>query len=314
MTKASVSIVIVNWNSGLQLADCIESIRSHASGLVTDVIVVDNASTDTSLSLLPENMAELKVIRNEANRGFGAACNQGAARACGTYLLFLNPDTLLYSRSLIDSVAFMDQRDNENVGVSGIALVDGRNVRSRSCSRFPTLPLIMNEMTGFAHLWPTRFLLRHMRDWDHATSCDVDHVIGAFYLIREPLFRSLGGFDERFFVYLEDLDLSLRVRQSGFRIHYLAEIVAYHAGGGTSEQIKGKRLAYSLTSRIQYVFKHFSASAFLLILLSSVTLEPLSRCVMSIKETSVARLRETIEGCGRYFMSLFRLTTWKAVK
>ncbi len=314
MIKANVSIVIVNWNAGKQLVDCIESIRTHATGLVTDVIVVDNASTDNSLSLLPEDMAELKVIRNSTNRGFGAACNQGANMACGDYLLFLNPDTRLHAHSLIDSVAFMDQSGNEDVGVSGIALVDGRNVRSRSCSRFPTFSLIMNEMTGFAHLWPSRFLLRHMRDWDHATSCDVDHVIGAFYLIRQPLFRSLGGFDERFFVYLEDLDLSLRVRQSGFRIHYLAEIIAYHAGGGTSEQIKGKRLAYSLTSRIQYIFKHFPAPEFLVILLSSITLEPLSRLVLSIKEISVARLWETIEGCGRYTMSLFRPATWKAVK
>ena len=100
-----------------------------------------------------------------------------------------------------------------------------------------------------------------MREWNHEESREVDQVMGAFFLVRQKLFEEWGGFDERFFVYLEDVDFSSRARRVGWRSFYMAGVKAYHKGGGTSEQIKSTRLFYSLRSRILYSYKHFSCAS-----------------------------------------------------
>ena len=130
----------------------------------------------------------------------------------------------------------------------------------------------------------------------------VDHVIGAFYLIRRPLFEQLGGFDERFFVYLEDLDLSARVHRAGHGIAYLAEAVGLHHGGGTSEQVKPQRLAYALESRIVYAFKHFTTISALAVAIVTLGIEPFPRLLRAIRRRSLTDARET----GRGFMLLWR--------
>ncbi len=100
-----------------------------------------------------------------------------------------------------------------------------------------------------------------MLDWDHRQNREVDHAMGSFFLVRNILFKKLQGFDERYFVYLEDLDFSLRAKQAGFVSYYFTDAAAYHKGGGTSEQIKARRLFYSLHSRILYWYKHFNWAA-----------------------------------------------------
>jgi GT2 family glycosyltransferase len=114
----------------------------------------------------------------------------------------------------------------------------------------------------------------HRSEWEHDKTATVDHVIGAFYLIRRSLFDSLGGFDERFFVYLEDLDFSLRAYQAGWRSVYLTGVQAFHAGGGTSAQVMATRLFYSLRSRLFYGFKHFSVYRAWGLLFITLALEP----------------------------------------
>ena len=120
-----------------------------------------------------------------------------------------------------------------------------------------------------------------MSDWAHDETCTVDHVIGAFYVIRRSLFESLEGFDERFFVYLEDLDLSLRARQAGWRSVYLTDAQAFHAGGGTSAQDKSARLFYALRSRLLYGFKHFSPAAAWGLLIITIAAEPWIRLIFA---------------------------------
>lgn len=270
-----LSIVIVNWNAGRQLHNCIESI-GHAiqDGFVlSEVVVVDNGSIDNSLAGINQLGVPVRMIRNEENRGFAAACNQGAA-GTGDYLLFLNPDTLLFANSLVVPLIFMQAPGNEDVGVVGIQLRDDKNRIALSCARFPTPRIFAAQALGANRLPGLRHLNTHMSDWTHDETRTVDHVIGAFYLIRRSLFESLGGFDERFFVYLEDLDLSLRARQAGWRSVYLSGVQAFHAGGGTSEQAKSARLFYALRSRLLYGFKHFSPAAAWGLLIITLAVEP----------------------------------------
>ena len=305
----SLDIIVVNWNAGDQLRRCLGTVNERGGGFrLRRVVVVDNASTDGSadgLDLLST------VITNAENRGFGAACNQGADGSDADYLLFLNPDTILEADSLSRPIEWMERAANADVGVCGIRLVDDDGVTCRNCTRLPTPAHFASQMLGLSRLFPRRFPTHFMEEWDHAESRDVDHVMGAFYLIRGNLFRRLGGFDERFFVYLEDLDLSLRVRRSGSRIHYLADARAYHRGGGTSEQVKAKRLFYSLRSRILYGFKHFRWTAAVALMAGTLLLEPWPRLVLAAFRRSPSAAKETIGG----FAALWReWPPWKAVR
>jgi|SRR5450759_381047 GT2 family glycosyltransferase len=272
-----LSIIIVNWNASALLAEVVASLAQYHYGLVSSVIIVDNASTDDSLAQVEalQNLPfQLEIVRNTDNRGFGAACNQGAMLDASEYLLFLNPDTRLFENTLSVPIAFMQDRMNQDVGIVGIQLLDEQNRIARSCARFPTLGIFTAQALGVNRLPGLRHLNTHMVDWAHDETRTVDHVIGAYYLMRRSLFNSLGGFDERFFVYLEDLDLSLRARQAGWRSVYLTGVQAFHVGGGTSAQVKAARLFYSLRSRLLYGFKHFSVAKAWGLLFITLAVEP----------------------------------------
>jgi len=283
--NGAVAIIIVNWNAGRQLADVISSIKINHAGLVASVIVVDNASTDHSLELLDAQAGclpfPLHVIRNSENRGFAAACNQGAVQAESGYLLFLNPDTRLFEDSLTVPLAFMQWPENAKVGICGIQLVDETGQVAHSCARFPSMGRFAAQALGLSKLPWLRSWNTHMAEWDHATTREVDQLMGAFFLVRSDLFRALNGFDERFFVYFEEVDFSYRARQAGYCSVYLADAQAFHVDGGTSWQVKAARLFYSLRSRLLYGFKNSSHSRAILLVAITMLIEPVSRTVFS---------------------------------
>lgn len=293
---ADLDIIIVNWNSGIQLRDCLLSIREHGADQVRQVVVVDNASVDHSLNAIEcvAHPVPTRVIHNTENKGFARACNQGAELSQSKYLLFLNPDARLLNSSLSAPLAFLNQKEHSNVGICGIQLIDENGHVSRTCARYPSVGMFAVQALGLSKLSRLKSLSHHMDEWDHGSTCEVDHVIGAFYWIRRSLFESLGGFDERFFVYLEDLDLSLRARQAGWKSVFLAEAQAFHAGGGTSEQVKALRLFYSLRSRLQYGFKHFSYGQVFLLLGVTLLIEPVSRAIFSLARGGIEDLRNTL--------------------
>lgn len=295
-----IEIVLVNWNSGFQLADVISSVMLYHADLVKSVIIVDNASTDDSIARVEEHASglpfRLQVIRNAENRGFGAACNQGAALASADFVLFLNPDTRLFSGSLTTPEKFLHQPENADVGIVGIQLVDEYGHISRSCARFPSAIRFVAHAVGLDRFYPR--LGHFMAEWDHAQTRQVDQLIGAFFLVRRSLFEALHGFDERFFVYFEEVDFSYRAFQSGLRSVYLADAQAFHAGGGTSNQVKARRLFYSLRSRLLYAFKHFSWMGAFAVLLATLLVEPLSRSALALLRRSWAGLKETWAAYG----------------
>ena len=296
LMAASLDTVIVNWNSGGQLRRCLASIQAANCEKfeLTRVVVVDNASCDGSANELDGGILPLTLIRNTENRGFAAACNCGAKTSQADYLLFLNPDVCLLSASLIEPVAFMEKPENAKVGICGIQLLDEQGQISRTCSGFPTAFTHFSQMLGFDRLFPKLFPGHLLKRSDHGPSKDVNHVMGAFFLIRRALFESLQGFDERFFVYLEDLDLSFRVFEAGWQSYYLATARAYHKGGGCSEQVKAARLFYSLRSRILYSYKHFGWAAATGLLTGTLLVEPFSRLAWAAWRESMQEIRETL--------------------
>lgn len=298
-----LSIVIVNWNSGNQLKDCLSSIKAQDYQQL-NVIVVDNASSDKSLIEIETLGIPVSVIRNPSNLGFASACNQGARITSSPYLLFLNPDTRLFADSISRPLEFMEDDANQKVGICGIQLIDNQGEVARSCARFPSSVNFCIQAIGLNKLpWFQRFSL-HMVDWDHARSKKVDHVIGAYFLVRRSLYDQLKGFDQRFFVYLEDLDFSRRANMLGYDSIYLADIQAFHAGGGTSKQVKAKRLFYALRSRLLYAFKHFSVPAASMVLLLTLFVEPFSRIVFSLFFGERKDFIHTLQGYGLLIKNL----------
>ena len=182
------------------------------------------------------------------------------------------------------------------IGIIGVQLLDNSGNVARTCSRFPTLVTFFSQILGLNHIFPGYFPSHFMKEWDHRESREVDQVMGAFFLIRRSLFQRLGGFDERFFVYFEDLDLSYRAWKSGWKSFYLADAQAYHKGGGTTRQIKDRRLFYSLRSRILYSYKHFGWWSATAVTLMTLIVEPFTRLAWATVRCSGTEIVNTLKG------------------
>jgi len=292
---AQVDIVIVNWNAGRQLADCVKSIRTFGHS-VGSIILVDNASTDDSLAGLSVQDLPLIIIRNHENRGFATACNQGAAVASSDYLLFLNADTRLFENSLVEPLAFMGQAENAHIGICGIKLIDESGNACLSYAKFPSLRNFALQAVGINMI----FRSRSMGDDGVVSEAGgvrvVDQVIGAFFVVRRSVFEQLGGFDERFFVYFEEVDFALRARKNGWASVCLTGVQCIHIGGGSSRQVKDLRLFYSLRSRVLYGFKHFSLLSAITLFLVTLWPELLGRSVFALARGSWQDFGHVVRG------------------
>ncbi len=276
----SLDIVIVNWNTGDLLRECLASIRNAVvpyGWKLASIVVVDNASADGSQLNLTDNGLPLVVIQNRVNRGFAAACNQGAAGLRGDYLLLLNPDTRLFGNSLSVPLLWMDMAENARTGIVSIPLEDESGRVGCTCARFPRFRHFLAQALGVDRVWPATGHL--MREWSHGDTRNVDQVIGAYFLVRRALWDALGGLDERFFVYFEEVDFSLRASKAGYASTFLADARAFHLGGGASSRVKAMRLFYMLRSRLQYASKNYSFAERALTTALTFVLEPLARSV-----------------------------------
>lgn len=273
------------------MSDCVSSILENDGGVVSSVVVMDNGSTDGSETAV-EAMPLVDLVRAGENLGFGKACNLGARRGAAEYILFLNPDTRLFPATLRDSHVFMESDAAQGIGICGVQMVEDDGTVSRSCARFPSARTIFFRATGLDRIFPP--LGNRMYEWDHSDSRRVDQVIGAYFLMRRSLFEAQGGFDERFFVYFEEVDLAYRCAEAGWQSWYLATAQAYHAGGGASAQAKAHRLFYGLRSRLQYSAKHFSIGGRLGVQIATWLLEPFVRSARAVVHADFKGLGEIV--------------------
>lgn len=304
MDAPSVSVIVVNWNSGRHLRECVESLRRlrQVGHCLKDVVVVDNASTDGSLEGLESTWSRLQVVRNRENAGFAKACNQGADATEADYLLFLNPDVRLSPDSLGAAVAAAEEPQDCRVGIVGIRQTDERGVTATTCSRHPTPSMFIAKATGLSRVWPLPGWSQYMTDFDHGTTRYVDQVMGSFFLVRSEVFRALEGFDERFFVYFEEVDFSVRAKKAGFHTLFVAGAVAIHVGGASSSTVPALRLCYSIRSRLRYADKHFSKPMSRAVRWTALYLEFIVREFASVLRFDWAAARSTFRG----YMMLWR--------
>jgi GT2 family glycosyltransferase len=302
----SVDIIVVNRNSGPLLKECLESIVSARWDAVDlrSVTVVDDLSRDKSWEGIESLPLPLTLIKNQTYIGYGASCNRGVASSQADYLLFLNADARLFQETVETSVAFMESDTNSRVGICGVQLLDETNAVSRSCARFPRARDFIGKSFGLEKVLHRYLRGMFMTDWDHGDTREVDHVMGAYALIRRGLFEELGGFDERFFVYLEDLDLSLRAAERDWHTVYLAEAQAYHMGGGTSKQVPATSLFYALRARIQYANKHFGRLSATAVIGSALLIEPLTRIAWAATRGSLSDAVNTVSAAARLVSDL----------
>ena len=188
----------------------------------------------------------------------------------------------------------MEDPAHSSTGILGVQLRGDDGRVTRSCARFPKPHHLVFRAMGLDRIVPGLVPRHFMTEWDHGTNCIVDQVPGAFYLVRRSLFDQLAGFDDRFFVYYEDLDFALRAKRVGARCEYLADVFAYHTGQGTSSKVVEQRLVYSSVSKIQYSFKHFGAFWGCLVLAATLTCEPFARTIWAVGRGQWAELRSTL--------------------
>jgi hypothetical protein len=304
-----LDIITVNWNSKAQLEACLDAVAASSKSAfrLGTYFVVDNASSDQSLEAAKHSDLPIQIIHNSENLGFGAACNQAFARTQADMVLLLNPDTRIAPDSLDQAVACLLQPERSSTGILGIQLADDAGQVNRSCARFPGARHLFAQLTGLDQVAPRLFPGIFRREWDHRDSREVDHVMGSFYLVRRALLERLQGFDERFFMYLEDLDFSLRAAQAGWGSFYLAEARALHHFGGASQQIKAIRLYYYLASRVRYANKHLGRPSAWLHLAATMLVEPVARIVQVVFQSAPGR-RQRLRELARAFGML-----WKAL-
>jgi GT2 family glycosyltransferase len=290
-----VDVIVVNWNARQQLLSCIESVQRNGDGWIGQTVVWDNGSTDGSVGTIV-GIPNVTIAGHGENLGFGKACNMGAKLTSCKYLLFLNPDATIGKETLPIALAYMEHPDHHQVGICGAQLLDAAGSISRSCARFPSPLSFAAHSLGIDKFFKRTGHL--MMEWDHTNTAKVDHVIGAFFLVRRAVFEALGGFDERFFLYFEDVDFSNRAHKFGWDCIFLADAQAFHAGGGTSNQIKSARLFYSLRSSLLYAFKNFSRHGAIGVFLFVAFVEPITRFVRALFQRSWPTLKETVMAYG----------------
>ena len=287
-----VDIVIVNWNTGNFLNECLNSIIKDKSAFINSIVIVDNNSSDNSFDCV-KNYKDLQLVKLEKNFGFGKACNIGANKLKSEYILFLNPDTRINKDSIEKVVDFMDLKSSKKFGICGIQLLDDLGLITKSCSRFPSIIGSLFYASGLSKFFPSFGNI--MKEWSHDENREVDQVMGAFFFIRSKLFNELNGFDERFFVYYEEVDLTYRSFLKGYKSKFLADTYAYHEGGVSSSNIKAKRIFYSHRSQIQYFFKHFSIWKGFIIISIILFIEFWARVFLSILKFSKKNFIQTIK-------------------
>ncbi len=246
---AKLSVIIVNYNVKHFLEHCLYSVRKAIKNLSVEIWVVDNASVDDSIEMLKEKFPEVKLIENAKNVGFSAANNQAIKRATGEYILLLNPDTVVEEETFTRIIDFMDR--HPEAGALGVKMIDGSgHFLAESKRALPTPEVAFYKVFALSALFPKskRFGKYHLTYLPIDEINEVEVLSGAFMLLRKVALDKAGLLDEAFFMYGEDIDISYRITQAGYKNYYFPETRIIHYKGESTKK-----------SSVNYVFIFYNA-------------------------------------------------------
>jgi N-acetylglucosaminyl-diphospho-decaprenol L-rhamnosyltransferase len=267
-----VSILIVNWNGGAVLENCLRSLPAALGPLSAEIWVIDNASSDGSAARVRQQFPNVQIQVNTVNSGFAVANNQAARQAQGRYFLLLNPDTRLPPLSIL--ALWRLAEDDPTVGVLGPRLNNADGSFQRSCWRgYPGLSMALSDAL---YLWkiPQLPLARQTEFMPDRLSkpIEVDHLLGACLFVRRETWEQVGGLDERFFIFLEETDWCYRAKQAGWRVVYNPTVTITHLGQHSVSQDPKRNLPEFYRSYCQFYRKHRSCAPAKLAMLKTTIL------------------------------------------
>jgi GT2 family glycosyltransferase len=258
--EPDLSVVVVNWNVKDLLRCCLQSLLGAGQispHFTLEIIVVDNASSDSSVEMVRQEFPQVRLIASEQNLGYAGGNNAGAALAQGRYLFLLNPDTVVQPEALSRLIDYMET--HPTVGALGPQLLWPDGTIQSSRRRFPGLGTLFWESTLLGQWFPHN---RHIQNY-HLTSQPanqlqkVDWVVGAAILIRREAWEQVGPIDEAFFMYFEETDWCRRSAAAGWETHYLPTAQVIHYEGKSSEQVVAARTLRFQRSKLRYTRKYF---------------------------------------------------------
>ncbi len=254
-----LSVIIVSYNVKYFLEQCLHSVLRASEGLSVEIIVVDNNSVDGSARLVREKFPDIHFIENKENVGFSKANNQAIRVARGKYILLLNPDTVVEEDTFPKVIGFMN--DNPQAGALGVKMIDGKgNFLPESKRGLPTPWVAFCKMSGLSKLFPNsrKFGKYHLTYLDKNEIHEVDVLSGAFMLLRKEALDKVGLLDETFFMYGEDIDLSLRIIQGGYKNYYFPRTTIIHYKGESTKKGSLNYVKVFYKAMIIFTQKHFS--------------------------------------------------------
>ncbi len=256
-----ISIIIVNYNVKEFVKNLLFSLNKALKNYSSEIIIIDNASSDGSVKDIQEKFPYAKVIANEKNVGFGKANNQGLEISKGKYIVLLNPDTIVREDTFLKLIEFIEA--NKEVGMTTCKVLNPDGTLQLACRRgFPGPWTSFTKITGLSNLFPNSKLFSryNLTFLDENKANEVDAISGSFMMFTREVYEKVGGFDPQFFMYGEDLDLCYRVQSAGYKVYYtpITEIIHYKGESTKRSNIDETKIFYNAMHL--FVKKHLSSS------------------------------------------------------
>ena len=257
------SVVIVSFNTRDTTLRCLRTLEENLTGFgegESEVIVVDNASSDGSVEAIKRDFPSVQLIASPVNEGFGVANNHAFARARGEFFLMLNSDAFVHPGAIETLLQFLRQPDNARVGAVGPRLLNEDGTLQASCWKFPSPGRAWLEAVGAARIFASHPKLGDYYRWAHDETRRVDFVIGACILVRREVYEEVGGFDPEFFLYAEETDWQKRMEESGWSIAFCPDALVTHLGGASGAADSNKTSQLFWQGQERFILKHFGKS------------------------------------------------------
>jgi len=256
-----LSVIIVSYNVRYFLEQCLHTVRKASENLECEIIVVDNNSSDASCSMIRSLFKDVRLISNNENIGFAAACNQGIRIARGRYVLLLNPDTMVEEKAFKKCINFMD--NNPDAGALGVKMIDGKGRFLPESKRgMPKPGSSFFRIYGLSRLFPRSTLFNHYHfvHLDNSKTGRIEVISGAYMFLRKEALDKTGFLDEEYFMYGEDIDLSFRLINAGYNNYYFPETMIVHFKGESTNKEDLKYVFHFYRAMLIFIRKYYADS------------------------------------------------------